>query len=309
MSDRYLKIKEKIHRKELIILDGGVGTELQKRGIEMDGSWCGSASLNTEILKQIHLDYIEAGAEIITANTYASSRLMLESAGLGGNFEEINEKAVNSAKSARREVENKDILIAGSLSHRLPIADGAAQSDPNNNISEERLRENCEEMAEFLSSQGCDLIVLEMMYHPERIKAVFDAAKKTQKPIWAGFSVRRSEKGEVVSFTEEADIPFAEMLEIIKDYNLEAAGIMHSAVDIISDAVEILKSFYDGPIMAYPDSGGWVSPNWDFDKIIKPDALLSAAKQWSEEGVQIIGGCCGLSPEHIQAISTLKSLN
>ena len=106
MSDRYLRIKEKINRNELIILDGGVGTELQKRGIEMDGSWCGSASLNTEILKQVHLDYIEAGAEIITANTYASSRLMLNSAGLGENFEEINEKAINSAKSARREVEN-----------------------------------------------------------------------------------------------------------------------------------------------------------------------------------------------------------
>ena len=47
----------------------------------------------------------------------------------------------------------------------------------------------------------------------------------------------------------------------------------------------------------------------EFDKIIKPDALLSAGKRWSEEGVQIIGGCCGLSPEHIQALSTLKSLN
>ena len=309
MSDRYLRIKEKINRKELIILDGGVGTELQKRGIEMDESWCGSASLNTEILKQVHLDYIEAGAEIITANTYASSRLMLNSAGLGENFEEINEKAINSAKSARREVENEDILIAGSLSHRLPIADGAAQSDPNNNISDEKLKENCEEMAEFLRNQGCDLIVLEMMYHPKRMRAVFDAAKKTKKPIWAGFSVRRSKKGEVVSFTEEADIPFTEILEIIKDYKLEAAGIMHSAVDVISDAVEILKSFYDGPIMAYPDSGGWVSPNWDFDKIIKPDALLSAAKGWSEQGVQIIGGCCGLSPEHIKAISKLKFLN
>ena len=67
------------------------------------------------------------------------------------------------------------------MSHRLPIADGAAQSDPNNNISGEKLKENCEEMAEFLSNQGCDLIVLEMMYHPERIKAVFDAAKKNPK--------------------------------------------------------------------------------------------------------------------------------
>ncbi len=71
MTNRYLRLKEKIDRNELVILDGGVGTELQKRGIEMDGSWCGTASLNTEILKQIHMDYINAGAEIITANTYS----------------------------------------------------------------------------------------------------------------------------------------------------------------------------------------------------------------------------------------------
>ena len=73
METAYEDLKKKIDRNDLIILDGGVGTELQFRGIEMDETWCGSASLNTQVLEKIHLDYIDAGAEVITTNTYASS--------------------------------------------------------------------------------------------------------------------------------------------------------------------------------------------------------------------------------------------
>ena len=62
METEYEALKKKIDENDLIILDGGVGTELQFRGIEMDETWCGSASLNTQVLEQIHLDYINAGA-------------------------------------------------------------------------------------------------------------------------------------------------------------------------------------------------------------------------------------------------------
>ena len=196
MESIYQRVKKKIDRNDLIILDGGVGTELQFRGIEMDETWCGSASLNTQVLEQVHLDYIKAGAEIITTNTYASSRLMLEAAGLGDNFEEINIKAIHAAQEAKRKTKRDDILIAGSLSHRLPIPDGAKQSDPKHGVSENRLRENCEEMAIFLAENGCDIIILEMMYHPERMQSVFEAAAKSQKPVWAGFSTRLSDTGQ-----------------------------------------------------------------------------------------------------------------
>ena len=124
MSDRYMRLKNRLRDGEFVILDGGVGTELEKRGVEMDASWCGSASMNTDVLKKIHLDYINSGAEVITANTYASSRLMLDAAGLGDHFEEINLKAMQAAREARKEAGNDHILIAGSLSHRFPIADG-----------------------------------------------------------------------------------------------------------------------------------------------------------------------------------------
>ena len=81
----YHQTFESIHSGNILILDGGTGTELEKRGVPMDpGAWCGIAALeHSDILKRIHLDYISAGADIITANTYSSSRGMLALSGLG----------------------------------------------------------------------------------------------------------------------------------------------------------------------------------------------------------------------------------
>ena len=304
-SNRYSKIREKLNQNELVILDGGVGTELQKRGIEMDESWCGTASRNTEILKQVHLDYIKAGAQVITTNTYASSRLLLDAAGFGNDFEEINLKAISAAKAARDEVSD-DILIAGSLSHRYPIAHGDMQSNATIQFEQSVLQEATDEMANFLSENGCDLILLEMMYHPDRIQTVFESAKKTNKPIWAGFSTRRTENGDILSLTDSVDVPFREIVEIIKGYELDAVGIMHTDINIVSDSIKIIREIYDGTILVYPDSGGWVSPNWIFDKVIKQHELKARAVEWAKEGVQILGGCCGLSPEHIQAVAEIK---
>ena len=306
MESTYQRVKKKIDKNDLVILDGGVGTELQFRGIEMDETWCGSASLNTQVLEQIHLDYINSGAEVITTNTYASSRLMLEAGGLGDSFEDINLKAIYAAQEAKRKTKRDDILIAGSLSHRLPISDGAKQADPKHGLSENRLKENCEEMALFLADNGCDIIILEMMYHPDRMQSVFEAAVKSRKPIWAGFSTRLSDTGLVLSFMEEDDIPFENVVSIVKDFKIDVAGIMHTDVNAVSESLKVLKKFFDGPLMVYPDSGGWVSPNWDFDKVIKPTQLKSFAKKWINEGVNIIGGCCGLSPNHIKEIAQLK---
>ena len=304
-SNRYSKIRKRLNQNELVILDGGVGTELQKRGIEMDESWCGTASRNTEILKQVHLDYIKAGAQVITTNTYASSRLLLDAAGVGKDFEEINLKAINAAKAARDEVSD-DILIAGSLSHRYPIAHGDMQSNATIQFEQSVLQEATDEMANFLSENGCDLILLEMMYHPDRIQTVFESAKKTNKPIWAGFSTRRNENGDILSLTDSVNVAFREIVKIIKDYKLDAVGIMHTDVNIVSDSIKIVREIYDGTILVYPDSGGWVSPNWIFDKVIKPHELKARAAEWAKEGVQILGGCCGLSPEHIQAVAEIK---
>ncbi len=294
---------KKLKEGKTAILDGGVGTELERRGVQMDASWCGSASLNTKILTEIHLDYIRAGSEIITTNTYASSRLMLNAAGLGNSFSEINAKAVQAAKDARISSGRDDILIAGSVSHRFPIADGDKKSDPKIKVSRDELFNTCKEMATFLVKNGCDFILLEMMYHPDRMQVVFEAVKEVGLPVWAGFSLRKTRDGRIVSLTDEKIIPLNELLYLTKDYDFDVLGIMHTNVELITDCIRILKDFYDGPIMVYPDSGGWLSPNWDFSSVISVEQFSKKAIEWKGEGARIIGGCCGLSPEHIANLS------
>ena len=306
MSERYLKIIEKLKKSELIIHDGAIGTELQKRGVSMDGSWCGTASLQDNILKQVHTDYILAGSQIITTNTYASSRIMLKSAGFEKRFKEVNLKAVESALKAREETGYKDVIVAGSISHRYPIADGDTISNASIQVSKLELQEATEEMALLLTKNGCDVILLEMMYRPERMKIIFDIVTKINIPIWVCFSCRKSEKGEILSLTDETIVPFSEMITISKEYNFDALGIMHTSEDILGECINMVKTNFNGPILAYPDTGGWLSPNWIFDNVIEPEKFREKAKDWYALGAQIIGGCCGTSPDHIRALTTLK---
>ena len=177
----------------IVILDGGTGTELERRGVPMDAdAWCGAAALRyLDVLEKVHCDYIAVGAEIITANTFASSPLMLRAAGLGDRFEEINRAAVQAALRAREACGKPNVLVAGSLSHMVPAGGGSWRSDPSRLPSANELRDGLEALAELLAAEGCDLILLEMMHHPDRMASAFEAALSVGLPVWAGFSVRR----------------------------------------------------------------------------------------------------------------------
>ncbi len=296
-----------VQKGEVRLLDGATGTELEKRGVPMrTNAWSGSASLDhPEILEQIHRDYIAAGADIITANTYATSRALLELDGLGDLFETINRASVHAARRARERSDRPDVLIAGSLSHRGPIATGSARPDSRAiglNIMADALREQ----AHLLRDEGCDLLLLEMMYDPVRMPLVFEAAAQTGLPVWAGFSARRGESGQLLGFGPGEDVPFAQIISILDDWQIDAAGIMHTPANLVSDALQILRTTFDGPLMAYPDSGYFKSPHWQFEDVITPSELHRYAEAWIEDGAQVLGGCCGLSPEHIAALAPLK---
>ena len=288
------------------ILDGGTGTELQKRGVRMTAqAWCGPAALdNFSILQEIHRDYIEAGADIITANTYSTSRQLLELDGFADAFEAINRAAVGAAQAARRDSGRREVLIAGSLSHRGAIAPGTAR--PDGNVDLDEMFAALREQALLLRDAGCDLIMLEMMYDPEKMPAVYAAAAETGLPVWAGFSARRGPQGQILGFSPDRPVAFESIVAVLEGWNIAAAGIMHTPSDLVTDALRILRGVFDGPLMAYPDSGYFKSPNWEFEDIVRPDDLRGFAEQWIEEGAQVIGGCCGLGPEHIKALSQLR---
>lgn len=304
----YAEIEHRLQSGGVVVLDGGTGTELERRGVTMDlEAWCGPSSLeNAILLQRIHEDYIAAGADIITANTYASSRLMLEPAGLADQLKEINSTAIAAALRARDASGRDDILIAGSLSHMCPMISGTSIVDSDNVPSSAKMADAFAELATLFLDQGCDLILLEMMYFPERMGLAFHAAKQTGLPVWAGFSVRRGKNGQVLSFASDREIPFEDIVQVLKEFDVDAAGVMHSPSDLTGEAIEIVRGVFNGPLTAYPDSGYFEMPHWQFKDVIPPAKLLQVASQWVEDGVQVVGGCCGLSPEHIAVLKTLK---
>ncbi|MGI9425027.1 MAG: homocysteine S-methyltransferase family protein [Hyphomicrobiaceae bacterium] len=304
----YADLEQRMRGGDLIVLDGGTGTELERRGVKMDpDAWCGPATLsNIATLEEIHADYMRAGADVVTANTYATSRMMLKQAGIAHEFERINRTAIAAAGRARELSGRANVAIAGSLSHMIPRPNRELFVDFVVPPSEAELADAYSELAHFIRDAGCDLLMVEMMYHPYRMAPAFAAGAGCGLPMWAGFAARRNENGDVVSFAKDADIPFKDVVSILKSYDVAAAGIMHTPSDVVADAVAILRDVYDGPLLAYPDSGYFRMPHWNFEDVITPDDLAQFARDWMTQGVRIIGGCCGLGPAHIAAIAALR---
>jgi len=306
----YEKIMKKVANGNVIVLDSGISTELERRGAKMrDTQWSGSVSIEAfDLLVDTHTAYIDAGADVITVNSYASSRLVLDNTKSEENFKEINRKNIEAALEAREKSGVKDILIAGSISHQASWQrDGTrVKAQIETQIPDCELHDAFNEMIGFHENGGVDFLLLEMMNIPYRMKPLFDCVSLSRLPVWCGFSAKRkTENSEITSWHDE-NISFEEIVKLSLDYKFDVLGIMHTSVDLISDCIQIIKKHHSGAVMAYPDSGYFKSPNWQFSEVISPSELIEFALPWVDNGVNIIGGCCGLGPEHTKQLATLK---
>ena len=300
----YTQLKQRIDDGEIIVLDGATGTELQRRGVTMDpAAWCGPATLhNDQLLTEIHADYIRAGSDVVTANTYASNRLMLGPAGFGDRVAEINQRAVEAALRARELTgTTATVAVAGSLSHMVPVAAGTAVVDPNQVVDRNELSDAYFELAQILKSSGVDHIMLEMMYNPARVPLVLEAALSTGLPVWFGMSARRAKAGQAISFDLLEEYPISDIAALIPATGVDVAGFMHTSSEVISEAMVAAAPYFAGPWLAYPDSGYFEMPDWRFVDTIEPDRLAEFYTEWIAQGVRLIGGCCGLTIAHVQA--------
>lgn len=298
------RIGERLAAGKLVFLDGAIGTELQRRGAEMhDEAWCALATETApDILRGIHEDYIAAGADIVTVNTYSASRNMLGPAGLGDKVAPLHRQAVEIAMEAReRAAAGRPVAVAGSMSHMVPMVRGGTFNDPAREPDAAELAANFQEEAELLKEAGCELILMEMMSHPGRAKLAVAAARATGLPVWVGFAVREAD-GALVSYVRES-YPIAELVAEIVPAGGEVMGVMHTNVHLTGPALDAVRAQWDGPLMAYPDSGYFTMPDWQFEEIIPPDAFAGACLEWADAGVQILGGCCGLTVDHIRAMT------
>ena len=159
----YSNLKTKLQKGNIIILDGGMGSELERRGVPMNTVAWSAAAVKThpDIVRQVHQDYIAAGADIIITNTFSSTRHSLVHNGIGELVREINTQGVVLAKEARENSKvNRDVFIAGSISAVNPYHNPTLLQQAGADYSEQ---------ASILADAGVDLIMMEMMLERLRI--------------------------------------------------------------------------------------------------------------------------------------------
>jgi homocysteine S-methyltransferase len=294
------RLQERLARGDVVILDGATGTEIERRGVPMDGqAWSATANLtHPDVVRDVHEDYIRAGADVIITNTFATARCHLEAAGLGERVADVNRRAVELAREARdKAAGSRDVWVAGSMSTMAPGA------EPGRRPPVPRLREMLGEQADILARAGVDLLVLEMMRDVDYAVGAVDAARGTGLPIWVGFSCRRAADGGVYMFGGiREDLAFGDVIAPVMARGASLLGVMHTEVADTGAAIEIAKRHWAGPLAAYPESGYFTMPNWQFVDVIAPEDFVAHAADWLRQGVQVLGGCCGLGPEHIRLL-------
>ena len=302
----YNLIKQRLENNDTIILDGAIGAELEKKGAKMHKDlWCGTCSIeNPDLVRSVHEEYILAGADIVTTNTYATTPIAMKNYGFSDQITQFNKKSVQLAKEAVKNT-NKNIAVAGSVSTFGSLYKYGLKA----------MTPGFKEQLNILSGEGVDLIILEAMSsQADIVETIIESTKETKLPIWLSISCVIDEKTNEVmlgySDTLDTDTNIYENFKTsINNFSQIHNGpilIAHSDIKVTGKAIKVARKNFNGVLGAYPNRGHYEKPNWKFVDNITPGEYLENARSWVNDGVNIVGGCCGVGIEEIKAISVLK---
>ena len=143
--------------------------------------------------------------------------------------------------------------------------------------------------------------MMEMMRDLDNSLWATEAAVATGLPVWMGIAVRRGEDGMLTGFNRE-EYPLTDLIEPLMATGARVAMILHSSVHDMDDALSLVFEHWSGPVGAYPESGYFTIPDWVFGEIT-PEDFAAKCMKWRAQGVSVLGGCCGITPDHIAAAS------
>lgn len=289
-----------------VLLDGGMGRELRFRGVEiLDTIWSANALLVApDIVRDVHRDYISAGARVITTNTYGIIRQELAREGIEERFTELNELACRLAIEAR-DASAEEVWIAGSL----PPLNGSYR--PDRVLPKEVILPLYQEQSAILAPH-VDLLICETMASADEAFAAASAACETGTPVWVSFTLHEDRSGRLRS-GESVSNAVAQLRGLpISGYLANCCApesILAAMPELVATGVPYVGG-YANTFTPVPEtwtldgsepSDGYLGLRDDLD----PPAYLDLARRWLEAGATVIGGCCGTRPAHIEALAPL----
>ena len=285
------------------ILDGGFGRELARRGAPFrQPEWSALALTEApEIVKEVHLDFIHAGAEVITTNNYAVVPFHIGEERFENEVKQLVQIAIDQAKQAVIE-SDKNVLIAGCL----PPLFGSYRADLFQKDKAEKL---AQPIIETLSPH-VDFWLAETQSCIAEVEAVHALIPKDNREFWVSFTLQDEIKNQHPLLRSGETIE--QVIELLSRIKADAVLFNCCQPEVILQAIKAIKTALPESIQvgayanAFPPQNSEATANDGLDEIradLNPDLYLNFAKQWEQAGATLIGGCCGIGPEHISALS------
>ncbi len=280
---------QKMASERILILDGATGSNLQKRGMPYGVCTELWVTEHPEVMKGLQEEYIAEGSNIVYAPTFSGNRIKLAEYGLLDRMEELNQKLVEIS----REAAGGQALVAGDLTMT------GAQLAPMGEMSFDTLREVYEEQIRLVAGAGVDLLVIETMMSLQETRAAVLAAKKVcDLPVMATLSFKENGKTLYGVSARAAAV-------VLWGLGVDAVGLNCSAgPDQMLSVVKEMKEVTDLPLIVKPNAGlpklledG--TTGYDMDA----ETFAGHMETLLEAGADIIGGCCGTTPEFIREIA------
>jgi methionine synthase I (cobalamin-dependent)/5,10-methylenetetrahydrofolate reductase len=277
-------------KNEVLLFDGGFGTELYNRGIFINKCFESLNLSNPSLVKQVHEDYKKAGADIIETNTFGANRFKLKPHQLDDKVAEINRRGAEIA----REAAGDDLLVAGSVG---PLG---VQIEPLGPISREEAREYFSEQIKALIEGGADLIILETFIYPDEIKqAVLAAREIGDFPVIAQMTI--DEDGSALTGATPEMV-----VKELEGFEPDVLGVNCTVgPQVMLNWLEKVRKITKMPISIMPNAGKPKNVEGRNIYLTSPEYLGEYAKHYIQSGANIIGGCCGTGPEHIKRMRNM----
>jgi methionine synthase I (cobalamin-dependent) len=284
-------------RKGVMLCDGAMGTLLHLRGVSFDRSFEELNISSPQMVMDVHRDYIKAGAEIIETNTFGANRIRLREFGLEKKARKINLDGVKIAKEAR-EREGANVFVAGSMG---PTGKPAVSPDK---ISEKEVMEIFREQAESLLQGGVDLLILETFSDLTDLKlAVTSVRKICQLPIIASMTFNEDKKTIRGLSAEEAGHELNQLdVEIIGVNCGTGPQNMPEITKSLSQTTSKMLSIQPSAGIPQKLEGNFIYP-------ASPEIFTECLRECVLAGANIIGGCCGTTPDYIRSLSAMLKNN
>jgi len=290
-----------------LILDGGLSNVLESFGCDLNQElWSAKMLIDQpELIKRAHLAYLEAGAQCITSSSYQATLSGFERIGLNrSDATKMMIKSIELADEARsvfikKNNQSESIFLAASIGpYGAFLADGSEYRG-DYRISDNELRQFHAEKIHILESTNVDFLAFETIPSLQEIQILSELISQSKKQCWISFSCRDSE------FLNDGSKIIDALKICSSTNNLFALGVNCTAPKYISSIVKKIRPLVQAKkIIIYPNSGEIYLPeSKSWKGISDPDIFQKMASEWLDLGVDIIGGCCRIGPDHITKLS------